>query len=256
MARNPDDKDAEELFRSLRRTWAHVDGRHIFRMYLSSVLRPNWKSFGARLKFTWLLMLVPPWRHSEAGRFQVVHWPVWLLGWAWAIAGLALGALVAQPLLQYAGYWDIPHQDWAVIAIAIVVGFVVQSLGWCLVLLAGAATLAPLRTIGIWWVVASSEESELDARSSEVKKLAPVPRAVVPAILVTICLLILFALVPLIAVSIGLYLYFTQVAADQRSISIAFAGGLIFKIIVLPVITTVLRGLGVSALTRWLRGKK
>lgn len=78
----------------------------------------------------------------EAEKERRLHRFVWPIGWAWAISGLVLGALVApsgvQPLMQR---FDIPSQFVVMgfsisvpvsleIGVAVVAGLIVQLLGW------------------------------------------------------------------------------------------------------------------------------
>lgn len=68
-----------------------------------------WDGFGDELKKAWKYMLVLPWKPLEPDETdRGARWFYWLFGWAWAIAGLVLGALYAPSLLQVAGLSDTP----------------------------------------------------------------------------------------------------------------------------------------------------
>jgi hypothetical protein len=90
--------------------------------------------FWVELKNAWADMLESPWRHTGPDDLRRAHWVNWLVGWAWAVAGLVLGALVAPKLIEVAGLKNIPHQDWLIVAVAIIAGFSVHLFGWALTL--------------------------------------------------------------------------------------------------------------------------
>ncbi len=174
----------------------------------------------------WFSMLEPPWRHTGTDKKSVRlgHWFLWLIGWAWALAGLVLGALVAPSLVQLAGLSDTLYLDWLIIAIAVLAGFLVQLLGWCLL---------------IAWVPISG-------------------LLVVGAIgrIMAVILLVIACLLPFAGVGYALYRYFALVGADQRTVTIAFVGGLLVKTLVIPLIKGIVTGAAFKVLMRWLRGKE
>ena len=55
-------------------------------------------------------------------------------------------------------------------------------------------------------------------------------------------------------VGYGLYLYFTSVGADQRTVTIAFVGGLLVKTFLIPLIKSLVTGAAFKVLMDWLRG--
>ncbi len=173
------------------------------------------------LKVMWLWMLQPPWRHSGRGDERVSHWFIWLFGWAWALAGLVLGALSAPSHVQVAGLSDAPYQDALVIGVVALAGFLVQVLGWCLLALifgVGKAVSLP-KTLG--WPV----------------------------------LLVVFVL-PLAGVGYALYRYFTWVGAGQEVVTVAFVGGLLIKTFLIPLIKGILSGAALKFLIRVRGGGK
>src|SRR5262249_16380771 len=149
-------------------------------------------------------MLEPPWRDTRSQSERDIHLLTWLLGWAWALAGLVGGALVAPALVQFAGLSDTLYQDWLLIGVALLPAFLVQLGGWSLMLL----------------LVRTPRWSERQ-------------------------LLLVFypvASLPLIGVGYGLYRYFTWVDADQRSVTVAFVGGLLVKTFLIPLIKGIVTG--------------
>jgi hypothetical protein len=87
------------------------------------------------LSHIWLAMLIPPWREAEPGGRRFSRLFYWIVGWVWALAGIILGAVIAPYLL---GIWELansPYQDALVIGIAAIAGFVVQFLGWRLMVI-------------------------------------------------------------------------------------------------------------------------
>jgi len=172
------------------------------------------------LKVMWLWMLQPPWRHSGLGDERVSHWFIWLLGWAWALAGLVLGALVAPSLVQVAGLSDTPYQGALVIGVVALAGFLVQVLGWCL--------LALIFGVG---------------------KTVSLPKALGWSVL-----LVVFVL-PLAGVGYALNRYFTWDGARQLSVTIAFVGGLLVKTFLIPLIKSIVSGAALKFLVRVRGGK-
>ena len=174
--------------------------------------------FTNAIKSFWLDMLVPPWRHSGPDdRFD--HWASWLIGWAWALSGLVLGALIAPLLVRFAGLSNASYQDALVIGIAVFAGFVVQLFGWCLWLFFFLCIQNMPEYLRVWGT---------------------------PVVLV----------LPLAASGYGVYRYLTWVGAGQRSVTIAFVGGLLIKTFIIPAIWGAIKSRAFQAFMRWLRGDK
>jgi len=173
------------------------------------------------LKVMWLWMFQPPWRHSGRGDEQASHWFIWLLGWAWALAGLVLGAVAAPSLMQVAGLSDTSYQGALMIGVVVLEGFLVQVLGWCV--------LALLFGIG---------------------KAVSLPKALGWPVL-----LVVFVL-PLAGVSYALYPYRTWVGAHQEVVTIVFIGGLFVKAFLIPSLKAIAVGTGFKLFMQWLRGGK
>src|SRR5260221_12582232 len=157
--------------------------------------------FLAILKDTWFRMLEPPWLDSTGERRN--HWVIWLSGWVWLVSGVLLGALIAPTLGQQLGLANTGYQHTFVIVVAFITGFLVQFLGWCMMGLLAAVMDNVVKRYPQW----------LDDSIGWV-----------------------FALVPLAGVGYGLYLYFTKAAADQRTVTIAFVGGLLVKTFLIPLV--------------------
>src|SRR5579871_5215335 len=81
------------------------------------------------LKMRWLYMLEAPWHHSDSDATRRYHWEAWLAGWAWVLAGLLLGALIAPSLIEYVGLSESPYQQVLVISLTVLAGFLIQLLG-------------------------------------------------------------------------------------------------------------------------------
>jgi hypothetical protein len=89
------------------------------------------------MKLTWSYMFEPPWRHNGLNDERRIHWLIWTLSWVWTLSGLVLGALVAPSLVQwvrlhYTQYQEplVKFQDWLVIGVAVLAGFVLQLVGF------------------------------------------------------------------------------------------------------------------------------
>jgi hypothetical protein len=109
-----------------------------------------------------------------------------------------------------------------VIGVAVLAGFVVQFLGW--------------------WMLLMAEE-----RWNAVTDLS---------FTVGLVSVLVAVLLPFAGVGYGIYLYFTSVAADQRTVTVAFVGGLLVKTFVIPLIKAIVTGAAFRVLMRWLRGGK
>jgi hypothetical protein len=166
-------------------------------------------------------MFEAPWRHSGQPSEVGYHWSLWLLGWAWSIAGLLLGAVVAPSIVQFTGLSGFHYQDILVIGIAVLVGFIVQVIGWALVEIVIALDLSYSLPITI---------SRL--------------------------LFNLAVLLPLCGVALILYRYFNEISLEQRTAAVAFVGGLLVKTVAIPLIKAILTGAAFGFLMRWLRGGK
>ncbi len=248
-----------------------------------------------RFRMLWLYMLDPPWRHSEPepdpsvktdygtgpsiGKWLLwrmrrrLHWYVWVAGWLWAVAGLVLGALVAPLLLKRAGLSDTQYQDWIVIGVAVLAGFLVQFLSWCFLIpsivfmgrkiddarsyryLPEGAELprdesGQVDTVKLVFLHLQAEERYME-RPAVLRFLA---EAVLPELgTVTYYLA---PLVPLVAVAYGIYRYLTWVGTGQSVVTIAFVGGLLIKTFAIPFIKGVVTGAMFRWFMKWLRGGK
>lgn len=201
-------------------------------------LRDTWK-------YGLYSMLAPPWkRGSDKERNNT--WFPWLLGWSWALAGMVAGALVAPSLVNFAGLADTSYQDWLVIGVALVSGFVVQLLGWTLV--AYPLTVDFLNKIGNM----TDEELQKVGLVRLQKSQQPVKRN---RVLIG-CWLPITMLLPLAGVSYGVYRYLTWIGPGQQSVTIAFVGGLLVKTFLIPFIKGIVTGALFRWFVNWLRGGK
>jgi hypothetical protein len=173
------------------------------------------------LKVMWLWMLQPPWRHSGRGDERASHWFIWLLGWAWSLAGLVLGAVVAPSLVQVMGLSATSDQGALMLGVVVLAGFLAQALGWCY--------LALIFGIG---------------------KAVSLPKALGWPVL-----LVVFVF-PLAGVGYALYPDFTKVGASQEVVTIVFVGSLFVKAFLIPSIKAIAVGMELKVFMRWLRGGK
>lgn len=209
-------------------------------------------------KMYWLCMLEPPWQHTGPNDDRAAHWVFWLIGWGWAIAGLALGALVGSSVVRIPELAGIPYQDPLLIGVCVLAGFLVQSLGWCMVCLLSAmlrtvldifavvAMFAPLA--GLFGAAKARRDAERDVKHMEFA--AKVALNVFPV------LFGLVILIPFAGVAYGIYRYIAWVGADHRSVTLAFAGGLAVKTLLIPFIKSIVSGAALKWVISKLRGDK
>jgi len=182
------------------------------------------------LQEAWLWMLEPPWRHSGPAPWRRTHWLFWLVGYAWSLAGLVLGALVTPSLVRFAGRLsDSPDQDALVIGAAVLAGFLVQSLVWFLL-------VSALLVVAL-----------ISYRFS-----LPYAVALVSGLLVCFTL----AVLPFVGVGYALYRYVTWVGSGQGLVAIALVGGLLVKTLLIPRIKGLVTGALLKWFMTWLRGDK
>src|SRR5260221_9307750 len=96
---------------------------------LAVVARVNWGTTSGQrgasmdvyrhnLQEAWRWMLEPPWRHSGPAPWRRTHWLFWLVGYAWSLAGLVLGAVAAPSLPQTTELPGTPHPDAPALCVA------------------------------------------------------------------------------------------------------------------------------------------
>jgi hypothetical protein len=181
------------------------------------------------LQEAWLWMLEPPWRHSGPAPWRRTHWLFWLMGSAWSIAGLFLGAVVAPSLAQARELSDTPDQDALVIGLAVLAGFLVQSLGWFVL-------VSALLVVAL-----------ISYRFS-------LPNAVALASGLLVCFIL--AVLPFVGVGYALYRYVTWVGSGQGLATIALVGALLVKTLLIPLVKGIVTGALFKWFMTWLRGDK
>ncbi len=185
--------------------------------------------FIGKMKVFSLWMLEPPWRHSGPAQWEKAHWLVWFVGSVWSLAGLVLGAVVAPSLVQSVGHLATPYQGALVTGVAVLAGFLVQSLGW--LLLVPTLYVVVLIPQHLSW-----------------------PNAARQASVLLVCFV--FAVVPFAGVGYALYRYVTWVGTGQGLVTTAFVGGLLVKTLLIPFIKGIVTGALLKWFMGWLRGDK
>jgi hypothetical protein len=179
------------------------------------------------LQEAWRWMLEPPWRHSGPAPWRRTHWLFWLVGTAWSLAGLVLGAVVAPSLAQATELSDTPNQDVFTIGVAVFAGFLAQSLVWFML-------VSALLVVAL-----------ISYRCS-----LPYAFALAAGLLVCCTL----AVLPFVGVGYALYRYFTWVGTGQGLVTTAFVGGLLVKTLLIPLIKGIVTGALFKLFMGWLRG--
>lgn len=197
-------------------------------------------------------MLELPWQRPGTKLKKSDHWWSWVTGWLWAISGLFLGAVVAPSLIQYFGLWNTRFRDAADIGVAVIAGFLVQLLGWGFLILHSLAT-APVRD---WWEHARRHWVRPPYRDSRLR---------VMFVWDTVMFLVIFpfmvlVFLPFFAVGFALNAYLSLVGPKHELATTGFVGGLLVKVVVIPVIKSlvvkfVVVGVFFRRFMRWLRGK-
>jgi hypothetical protein len=129
--------------------------------------------------------------------------------------------------VQLVGLSNTHYQDVIDIGVSVVSGFLVQLLGWVL-LLPFVGSTAKLGDI-------------------------------LPTLLGIIVVLVavgIAVLGPLAAVGYGIYRYLTWVGPGQARVTTAFVGALLIKVFVIPLIKAIVTGTALKLVIRWLRGGK
>lgn len=178
-----------------------------------------------KVKFVWLCMFEPPWRHPELGNRRKIRWFAWLFGWYLALIGLIGGALAAPSLVQLMGLARASYADWLMIAIAVLASFLVQVVTWGIV------------SVDI-------------ALEPKVRPDLPLVKKVLLRLTSFIPFLLFIA-----PFTYGLYRYVKWIETEQPTALIAFVGGLLLKTLVIPAIVGAVRSRAFKLFMRWLRGK-
>lgn len=240
-------------------------------------------AFLRNLKLTWYYMFAAPWHHSERSssesedraRASVLkalhdlaithpfdvrrvegklepgrHWFRWTVGWMYAISGIVGGALVAPLVVQRAGLSWFPYQDWLAIGIAAIAGFLVHLLGW--ILLANSFVGANL----FFRLVNRVSEPTMRPGAIDMRSRVVILVLGTCAILSAAVGLLIALLLPIAAVCYGIYRYLSLIGPAQRTVTVAFVGGLVVKTLISPLIKNIVGGAVVASLLRWLRGDK
>lgn len=216
--------------------------------------------FRGSVKERWLWMLEPPWRNTGMRTERRGHWRTWILGWAWAVAGLTIGAAIAPLAVRFVGFSNSTYQDWLIIGLAVVGGFLIQLLGWGLLSLGLAlisvlspTSLGPVRSRFLFLHQPFYPRS-LRYHRTTAKVYRPFAERLsywLGSLLYPVIVVLPFA-----AVGYGFYLWLTWVGPDQREVTIAFVGGLLLKTFLIPFIKGIVTGALFKWFMNWLRGGK
>lgn len=199
----------------------------------------GWFAFMRR---RWIDLLASPWRFSGDADDNPTGQASWLLGWAWTLAGATLGAFVGQYLVLQ---WGVPStvivrgitaQLALMFAVATIVGFVVQVLGFTLLYLA------------LTWM----RVREAKARKSCRTRM----RFCLVGCLVGVPVLSLIALLPFAAVGYTLYLFWNWAGPGKSQVIAASVGAVFVTVVLIPVVQSIVTGVAVRWLIRVLSGEK
>ncbi|HEX5156502.1 MAG TPA: hypothetical protein VFW17_04735 [Ktedonobacterales bacterium] len=174
----------------------------------------------------WLWVLEPPWQHSGPDDERLKHRVVWYAGWAWTLAGLAGGAVHAPALLEFAGMLA-PYQPWQGVGVAVVMSLLGLLLGWAVV------TVTNL----LWAVSEMAEELRQLWEAWEYIGVSSIT---------------MLFLLPLCAVGLEVYRYWTWVGPGQWDIAITFVSGLL----IISLLKGIVSGAVFRWVMKWLRGGK
>jgi hypothetical protein len=187
--------------------------------------RFNLRYFAEGFRRAWLFMLTPPWRDVEGGDNRG-HTFLWLVGWAWAVAGILLGVVIAPYFLDVWGLADSSFQVSIVIGIAALAGFLLQFLGWCLMALL-TFTDALIR--------------------GDTKKLSTLAGVVLMLVVIPL---------PLVAVGYTIYLYAITIGAQKALVTIGVISGVLVKLAItvgVLILGSLIIGPLPAGFIRWLR---
>lgn len=208
------------------------------------------------IKFLWLFMLEPPWRVTGDRVTRTAHWLMWSLGWAWAIAGLVLGALVAPSLVSSVGLSNSPYQDWFVIGVATLTGFVSQVLGRYTEKL-GRTVAAKIAGILLSFVNSIFKAfNRLFPPRTKISRELLRAYFILADLIAFLWLYMFIALLPLVGVGYAIYRFLILVGTSQREVTIAFVGSLLVKTFLIPFIKGIVTGALFKWFLNWLRGGK
>jgi hypothetical protein len=85
----------------------------------------------------WFLMSTFPFQEIKMeGYTKRIHFYTWIIGWLWAISGIFAGSLLALPLLNIIQVRGTTNETLASTFVAITVGFIIQMVGWMLLIAA------------------------------------------------------------------------------------------------------------------------
>jgi hypothetical protein len=178
------------------------------------------------LKQTWLWTLEPPWWSSGSEKERSAHWFVWVLGWVWAIGGIAIGALYAPLLIEAVGLSGSSYRDILLIVIAVFAGFILHLFGWFIEIL-----------------------MESQARRQGVEKIAGNEG------LTSVFFIVIFGF-PLLVMLLALSFYLNVASAGKQSVTVGFVGALLVKTFLFPLIKGIVTGAIFMWFKNWLRGGK
>jgi hypothetical protein len=201
----------------------------------------------APFRMLWLSMLVPPWSkelpHDTDGE-RYFHIAVWLTGWTWVLAGIVFGSVVSPYLFKVWALSNSSYRDWFVVVVATIACFLVQALGLMLISL--------MACIGIlFYIFASIFLASMG--------IIDVDGAETLAVWSFVSSVFIGALLPLIAVGYGIYLYAATVGTQAGLVTTGVIGGVLVKLAITlgaPVVKGAIFGFLFARFMIWLRGNR
>jgi hypothetical protein len=182
-------------------------------------------NFAEKMRRIWAVMIQPPWKYT-ARYSKEFFWVTWVFGWIFALGGLWIGALVAASLVQAVGLESTSYVDWVLIAIAVLVSVLFQLVVYGLGAISNA--LEPV--------------IRFDAPRWQQRRLRITS--------------LVFDLGVIALVSLLFFRFGPWIVTLQRSVPIAFVGGLLVKTIIIPSIKGTVTGTLLKWFVSWLRGGK
>ncbi|HEX6799394.1 MAG TPA: hypothetical protein VF116_16925 [Ktedonobacterales bacterium] len=199
-------------------------------------VKRNWPQL-LRLPLALLELPLRDPRPAYPGRYQQAYrWPGWILRWGWPVAALMLGAFIAPLSLELVGLANLSYSGVLEIAVALLVAILAQSADWLFAVLVFHVIRPMLERIDErsagWWV------------NWLVGPVVALGFALPPLIL------------PFVGVCYGIYRYVTWVGPGQHGVTVAFVGGLVVMMLVVPLVRRIVTSSLLKFIISRLRGDK